>query len=340
MLSVARVVLVAARGGISQQLGLVNDDMDAPPRFVATEKARSETALELPFMELPYFNGLGGFTDGGEEYAIYLGPNDTTPAPWINVFAHEDFGSIISESGQGFAWFGNSQANRVTPWNNDAVSDTADGAVYIRDEETGEFWTTTALPIRESEAYRARHGQGYSVFEHSSHGIEQTLTVFVPMDDAKRPVRLQTLKLTNRSGRARKLTATSYDQFILGTVAEETRPFVVTSWDTQSETLLARNSYNSPFPRSDGVRQRDAQTDLVHGGSHDVFGAQRLADQPVRAAAQNAARTRRRRPRLVRRAASAGRIGAGRKRRNHVHAGRSRQHRTSPRHCRGFPQER
>ena len=248
LLSVARVVLVAARGGISQQLGLVNDDMDAPPRFVATEKARGENDLPLPFMELPYFNGLGGFTQDGEEYAIYLGPNDVTPAPWINVFAHEDFGSIVSESGQGFAWFGNSQANRVTPWNNDAVSDTADEAVYIRDEETGEFWTTTALPIRESEAYRARHGQGYTVFEHNSHGIEQTLTIFVPMDDAKRPVRLQTLRLTNRSGRARKLTATSYDQFILGTVAEETRPHVVTAWDTQSESLLATNSYNSPFP--------------------------------------------------------------------------------------------
>ena len=248
LLSVARVVLVAARGGISQQLGLVNDDMDAPPRFVPTAKTQKENELPLPFMELPYFNGLGGFTDGGEEYAIYLGPGDKTPAPWINVFAHEDFGGIISESGQGFAWYGNSQANRITPWNNDSVSDTADEAIYIRDEETGEFWTTTALPIREQEAYRARHGQGYTVFEHNSHGIEQTLTVFVPMDESKKPVRLQTLKLTNHSGRARKLSATFYAQFILGTVAEETRPFVVTSWDTQSETLLARNSYNSPFP--------------------------------------------------------------------------------------------
>ena len=248
MLSVARVVLVAARGGIAQQLGLVNDDMDAPPRFVASAKPHNEVDLPLPFMELPYFNGLGGFTGGGEEYAIYLGPNDKTPAPWINVFAHEDFGALVSESGQGFAWFGNSQANRITPWNNDAVSDTADEAIYIRDEETGEFWTTTALPIREKEAYRARHGQGYSVFEHNSHGIEQTLTTFVPMDEAKRPVRLQTLKLTNRSERRRKLTATSYAQFILGTHAEETRMQIVTSWDSQSSTLLARNSYSPSFP--------------------------------------------------------------------------------------------
>ena len=248
ILSVARVVMVAARGGIPQQLGLVNDDMDAPPRFVASAKAQGEPELPLPFMELPYFNGLGGFTPGGDEYAIYLGPNDTTPAPWINVFAHEEFGALVSEAGQGFAWYGNSQANRITPWNNDPVSDTADEAIYIRDEETGVFWTPTALPIRETEAYRARHGQGYSVFEHNSHGIEQELTKFVPMDDQKRPVQLLTLKLTNRSGRRRKLSATLYAQWILGTHAEETRMHVVTSWDTQSSTLLARNSYNSPFP--------------------------------------------------------------------------------------------
>ena len=248
LLSVARVVMVAARGGIPQQLGLVNDDMDTPPRFVPTAKAQNEPDLPLPFMELPYFNGVGGFTGDGEEYAIYLGPGTMTPAPWINVFAHEHFGALISEAGQGFSWYGNSQANRITPWNNDPVSDTADEAVYIRDEETGVFWAPTALPIREDEAYRARHGQGYSVFEHNSHGIEQQLTAFVPMDEQNRPVRLQTLKLTNRSGRRRKLTATFYGQWILGTHAEETRMHIVTSWDTQSSTLLARNSYNPNFP--------------------------------------------------------------------------------------------
>ena len=42
----------------------------------------------LPFLELPYFNGLGGFTKDGREYAIYLSPEDNTPAPWVNVMAN------------------------------------------------------------------------------------------------------------------------------------------------------------------------------------------------------------------------------------------------------------
>ena len=76
----------------------------------------------MPFLELPYFNGLGGFTADGREYAIYLAPDTRTPAPWINVMANAGFGTLVSESGLGFTWYGNSQQNRLTPWTNDPVS--------------------------------------------------------------------------------------------------------------------------------------------------------------------------------------------------------------------------
>ena len=71
--------------------------------------------------------------------------------------------------------------NRLTPWHNDPVSDPQSEAIYLRDEESGAVWTPTPLPIRENDAYRARHGQGYTVFEHNSHAIGQELTVFVPV---------------------------------------------------------------------------------------------------------------------------------------------------------------
>ena len=79
--------------------------------------------MPLPFLELPYFNGLGGFTSDGREYAIYLKPGARTPMPWVNVMANENFGAMVGESGLGFTWAGNSQANRLTPWHNDPVSD-------------------------------------------------------------------------------------------------------------------------------------------------------------------------------------------------------------------------
>src|SRR5262249_37024067 len=139
--------------------------------------------VPLPPLDLRHFNGLGGFTPDGKEYCINLGPGEWTPAPWVNVLAGPEFGALVSESGSGFCWYGNSQSNRLTPWSNDPTSDAAGDAVYIRDEATGRSWTPAPLPIREADPYRTRHGSGYTVFEHRSQEIEQELRVFVPVDD-------------------------------------------------------------------------------------------------------------------------------------------------------------
>src|SRR5436305_7118638 len=110
------------------------------------------------------------------------------------------------------------------------------------------MWSPTLQPIREKDAYRARHGQGYTTFEHNSHAIEQQLLTFVPVDDAGgRPVRLQRLRLRNNSSRRRKLTVTAYATLVLGSDPEETGMHIVTKWDLQSQSLFARNSYNPEF---------------------------------------------------------------------------------------------
>jgi len=86
----ASVVLMAVRGTLPQQLGLSLVPSEAPelPEPMAKKSAPREPSASLPFMELPYFNSLGGFTPDGREYAIYLGPNTHTPAPWVNVIAN------------------------------------------------------------------------------------------------------------------------------------------------------------------------------------------------------------------------------------------------------------
>jgi cyclic beta-1,2-glucan synthetase len=247
ILSAARVVLVAARGPLSQQLAVSRDAPDLPVEL-EPRKIPEEPSAPLPFMELPYFNGLGGFTPDGREYAIYLGPEDHTPAPWVNVMANPDFGALVSESGSGFVWYGNSQQNRLTYWSNDAVCDPVSDAFYIRDEESGTFWSPTPHPIRELDAYRTRHGAGYSVFEHNSHAIEQELITFVPMnDDGGEPVRIQRLRLRNDSRQTRRLSITFYAQWVLGEVREENQMHVVTKWDEDAKALLAYNHYHADF---------------------------------------------------------------------------------------------
>lgn len=244
----AGVVLVAARGTLPQQLGLPVDAPEKLNRLVRKSSVR-EPSAPLPFMELNYFNSLGGFTPDGREYAIYLGPDTSTPAPWVNVIAGPVFGTLVSETGSGFTWYGNSQRNRLTNWSNDPVLDPSSEVLYIRDEESGAFWSPTAAPIREETAYRARHGAGYTVFEHNSHGIEQELTVFVPVDQSGgAPIKLQRLRLINGSQRRRRLSATYYVELNLGENRETSRMHILTHWDDEAQALLAHNRYHPEYP--------------------------------------------------------------------------------------------
>jgi cyclic beta-1,2-glucan synthetase len=247
LMAASSVALVAARGTLPQQLGVAVETPDLPGPLLRKRGPR-EPSSPLPFMELPYFNSLGGFTPDGREYAIYLGPDTHTPAPWVNVIANPSFGTMVSETGAGYTWYGNSQRNRLTPWSNDPVLDPPSDAIYLRDEETGEYWTPTAAPIREPLAYRARHGAGYTIFEHNSHALQQELTVLVPVDDqGGAPVKLQRLRLTNESTRRRRVSVTFYTEWALGENRETSQTHIVTSWDEDVHALTARNRYHPDF---------------------------------------------------------------------------------------------
>jgi cellobiose phosphorylase len=250
ILTVAGATLGTIRGPLSKQLGSSAEGTSLLPPPLQVRKFEEQPSAPLPFLELPYFNGLGGFTPDGREYAIYLGPKALTPLPWINVMANPVFGSIVSESGSGCCWYGNSQSNRLTPWNNDPISDAATEAIYIRDEDSGVFWTPTPSPIRELDAYRARHGQGYTEFEHNSHALEQTLLTFVPvLTDREDPIRIQRVRIKNRSSRSWRLSVTAYSEFVLGTDRETSQMHLSCSWDESAKALFARNPYHRDYGR-------------------------------------------------------------------------------------------
>ena len=278
---VASVVIVGARGTLPLQLGLKMDAPDLPEPMVSKRDPRDPSAV-LPFMDLAYFNSLGGFTPDGREYAIYLGPGMNTPAPWVNVIANPGFGTIVSETGSGFTWQGNSERNRLTQWSNDPVMDPPSEALYIRDEETGIYWTPCASPIREEAAYRARHGAGYTVFEHNSHGIDQELTVFVPVDDrGGKPVKIQRLSLKNDSGRPRRLSVTFYAEWTLGEFRESSQDHVVTGWDDDIQALIARNYYNPDYPDWVSFAAISEHADSYSGDRTTFLGRNRSMRNPA-----------------------------------------------------------
>ena len=170
-----------------------------------------------------------------------------TPAPWINVISNRSFGFQASVEGGGYTWSLNSQQNPITPWSNDPVSDAPGEVIYLRDEDSGEIWGPTALPIREEgSSYVARHAQGYSRFEHVSHGIALELLQYVPVDD---PIKISRLKISDHSGRARRLSVTAYVEWALGPSRSASAPFVVTEIDAETGAMLARNPWSIEFGR-------------------------------------------------------------------------------------------
>jgi cyclic beta-1,2-glucan synthetase len=241
----ARVVILARRGTLSEQVLRLQRVEPAPAPVRLPSRRETPGITPPPALDLLFFNGLGGFTPDGREYVTALGQGQWTPAPWANVVANPKFGFLVSESGSGSTWSENSRENKLTPWSNDPVSDPPGETLYVRDEDTGLVWGPTALPIREdTEPYVVRHGQGYSRFEHESHGIALDLLQLVPPSD---PVKISCLTLENRSGRKRRLSVTAYAEWVLGVERTGSAPFVVTEMDPETGAMLARNAWNGEF---------------------------------------------------------------------------------------------
>jgi len=244
--SVARIVLLDENGTLAEQLERPGSPEPLIPALTPTRSPfrDSHELGPLPPRESIFHNGLGGFTLDGREYVITLPPDQMTPAPWVNVLANPYFGTVVSESGGAYTWVENCHEFRLTPWNNDPVTDATGEAFYLRDEQTGQFWSPTPLPARGATPYVIRHGFGYSVFEHTENGIASELTVYVAMDA---PVKFVVLKLRNLSGRPRRLSVTGYWEWVLGDLRSKSLLHLQTEMDPKSGALLARNPYNSEF---------------------------------------------------------------------------------------------
>jgi cellobiose phosphorylase len=292
--SVARVVLTDSRGTLSEQL----DNLVLPevrePVFRPSRRPSAEAPPQpaLPPSNLILSNGLGGFAADGREYVITLAPGQATPAPWVNVLASRFFGTIVSESGGGYTWSENAHEFRLTPWDNDPVTDSGGEALYLRDEESGKVWSPTPLPARAAVPYVVRHGFGYSVFETRVDGIASELWVYVAIDAA---VKFRVLKLRNESGRPRRLSATGYVEWILGDLRAKSAMHVSTEIEPGSGALCARNPFNAEFAERVAFFDVDQPTRSLSGDRAEFLGRNGSLRHPA----------------ALRRARLSGRVGAG-----------------------------
>ncbi len=218
--------------------------MQSPPfeRSVGHAYAPEPDQISLPSLE--FSNGLGGFTTEGEEYIIHVDAGENTPAPWSNIIANDQFGFLTTESGLGCTWSVNSGENRLTPWRNDPVCNPLSEALYLRDEESSEVWTVTPSPAGEGGACEIRHGAGYTIWQKASHGLFQEMKAYAATDD---PVKFVKLSLRNPHNKTRRITATYYAEWQLGSIRSTHAKHILCEYDPASEALLARNPWNPEF---------------------------------------------------------------------------------------------
>lgn len=221
------------------------------PEAAANAKAARPAAVPRPTREPAlaakdtlFYNGWGGFSPDGASYRIAVRDGKHLPAPWSNVLANPGFGTLVTELGTGYTFWRNSRECKLTPWSNDPVLDPPGELAYLRDEESGEVWTAAPGAGKHAEPYLVTHGRGFTSFEHERGGIRHTMTVFVPLED---PVKIMRLRLQNNSSESRTLSVTYYAEWVIGVQRQANAPFIVSEWDESAALLTAQNRYQETF---------------------------------------------------------------------------------------------
>ena len=116
--------------------------------------------------------------------------------PWANVIANEQAGFLVTESGAGYTWSGNSRLNRLTAWHNDPVCDPHARRFGSATKMQRVFWSPTPGPTPAPSEYGSATDSDIRFSSTTSHELSQEVTMFMARDE---PVKLTRLRLVNQS---------------------------------------------------------------------------------------------------------------------------------------------
>jgi N,N'-diacetylchitobiose phosphorylase len=153
----------------------------------------------------------GHFDNKNREYVI---DRPDIPVSWTNYIGVKDMCTVLSHNAGGYSFYKSAEHGRITRFRQNGIPlDRPGHYVYIRDDETGEFWTISWQPAGKdlSKAkYECRHGLSYSKFSCDYQGILASQLIFIPIKD---DVELWDVILQNISGKPRQLSIFSYVEF-------------------------------------------------------------------------------------------------------------------------------
>jgi N,N'-diacetylchitobiose phosphorylase len=153
----------------------------------------------------------GYFDDEKREYVV---ERPDVPVSWTNYLGVRDLCTVISHNAGGYSFFRTAEHHRITRFRQNGVPlDRPGHYVYLRDDETGEYWSISWQPVAKdlrSAKYQCRHGLSYSRFLCDYQGLQSEQVVFIPLDD---DVELWDVRIKNASGRDRRISVFSYVEF-------------------------------------------------------------------------------------------------------------------------------
>ncbi|MGD0610977.1 MAG: N,N'-diacetylchitobiose phosphorylase [Anaerolineales bacterium] len=153
----------------------------------------------------------GYFDDEAREYVI---ERPDVPVSWTNYLGVRDLCTVISHNAGGYSFYRSAEHHRITRFRANGVPlDRPGHYVYLRDDETGEYWSVSWQPVGKDLAaarYQVRHGLSYSRFACDYQGLEAEQVLFIPVSD---DVELWDVRIKNTSGRPRRISVFSYVEF-------------------------------------------------------------------------------------------------------------------------------
>ncbi|WP_028023917.1 GH36-type glycosyl hydrolase domain-containing protein [Enterovibrio calviensis] len=183
----------------------------------------------------------GYFDNDNREYVI---TRPDVPAPWTNYLGTEKFCTVISHNAGGYSFYNSPEYNRVTKFRPNGTFDRPGHYVYLRDDETGDYWSISWQPVAKSleeASYEVRHGLSYSKFKCEYNGITAEKTLFVPKgEDAQ----VWDVKIKNDGDKPRTISAFSFVEFSFSHIQSDNQ-------NHQMSLYSAGTSYN------DGVLEYD-----------------------------------------------------------------------------------
>ncbi len=153
----------------------------------------------------------GYFDDERKEYVI---TRPDTPRPWSNYLGSTEYGAIITNNAGGYSFFHSAAQGRFTRWRPNTIPTDQPGRYfYIRDRDSGDYWSTSWQPVGKSlDKFRSicRHGTAYSIIESEYDGIRTETTYFVPLGKS---FECWLLKIRNVGERTRRLSVFPFVEY-------------------------------------------------------------------------------------------------------------------------------